>query len=113
MCASHRRSLASSLSILLPGTVIAMTIDQFIYGPFLDEELFFYDDTRTVIELDAVQIFDMDQGFVGFDDLERIHDQGRDGSYDRVMFSGVATLKKVSVRSVLFGFICLLTMFLI
>ena len=66
-----------------------MTIDQFIYGPFLDEELFFYDDTRTVIELDAVQIFDMDQGFVGFDDLERIHDQGRDGSYDRVMFSGV------------------------
>ena len=79
----------------MPSTVIALTVGEFIYGPFLDEEFFFYDSTWTVIKLDAVQIFDKDHGFVGFDDLERIHDQGRDGSYDRVVFSGVAPLKKV------------------
>ena len=35
----------------------------------------------------------MDQGFVGFDDLDRLRDQGKNGSYDRVMFSGVVKLK--------------------
>ena len=60
-----------------------------MYSPFLDEKLFFYEDIWTVIELDAIQIFNIDQGFVGFDGVERIHDQGQDGSYDRVMFSGV------------------------
>lgn len=79
-----------------------MTIDEFICGPFLDEELFFFHDIRTILKLDAVQIFDTDQEeFIGFDDLERIHDQGKEGSFDMIMFSGVATLKNVSIMSVL------------
>lgn len=65
------------------------------YGPFLDEELFFYED-RTVLELELLQIHDTKRGFVGFNDLEKTHDVGKAGSFDSVMFSGRVTLKKVS-----------------
>lgn len=67
--------------------------DDYIYGPFLDEEFFFFHDRWSAIELDAVQFFHVEQGFVGLDDLEKIYETSG-GSFDQVMFSGVATLLK-------------------
>ncbi|KAF8573596.1 hypothetical protein K439DRAFT_948395 [Ramaria rubella] len=65
-----------------------------IYGPFFDEELFSYHDTRSTFQLDAVEIFHTKMGFIGLNDLETIYNKGREGSFDQVMFSGIMTLTK-------------------
>ncbi|KAF8515387.1 hypothetical protein BU17DRAFT_93664 [Hysterangium stoloniferum] len=65
------------------------------YGPFLDEEFFFYGDTKSTIELDSLELHHITDGFVGFDDLEMIYYKGKDGNLEDVFFSGIATISKV------------------
>lgn len=64
------------------------------YGPFVDEELFYYHD-RTTLALDELKIYREGVGLIGFNDLEVIHNQGRKGSFGKVFFSGIMTLSTV------------------
>jgi hypothetical protein len=72
------------------------------HGPFLDEELFCPDDHST-IALERLEIYHAINGFIGFDDLQIIYKPGKEG-FDKVFFSNIATLPKVSTSRSPFRF---------
>jgi hypothetical protein len=73
------------------------------YGPFPDEEFFFYYDKST-IPLEGLEIYHKTNGFIGFDDLEVIYDKGKDASFDDVFFSGIVTISNASTSRSPFRF---------
>lgn len=65
------------------------------YGPFSDEQLFYYDD-YTILKLDQFQIYDSAKSdFIGFDDLQVIYDKGKKANFNNIFFGGIATINDV------------------
>jgi len=48
--------------------------------------------------LESLELHHKVDGFIGFDDLEIIYNQGREGNLEDVFFSGIATLSRVSCK---------------